>query len=162
MCLIGGKHLADSPIGDAKLAGNGALALSSSMSFVDFALDAIADTRPSQLYALGPRPVEAGGDTLADHFPLELGEDAHHLKQGLPARRGGVNALLVKIEIDALGVNVAEEGHEVLQAPAEPINGPGSDDIELAPGGVLAKVVKSWPLVPSLGATYAVIDVLCW
>ena len=59
--------------------------------------------RPSQLY------------TLADHGALKFGEDAHHLEDGLSARRSGVDSLLVEEQVHVVAMNVGEEGDEVRQ-----------------------------------------------
>ena len=63
--------------------------------------------RPRWL-ALGPGPSQPSVDPLLEHGPLELGEDAAHLEQGAA---GGVlefDVLLVKVEIDAEGLELGE------------------------------------------------------
>jgi hypothetical protein len=39
---------------------------------------------------------------LADHCPLELGERARDLEQQPAHRRGGVDVLLIEVEVDAM------------------------------------------------------------
>jgi hypothetical protein len=68
---------------------------------------------------------------LADHAALELGEHAEHLKHRPPSRRAGVQALLVQIEVDLLGVQFAEEAEQIDQAAAKSIHRPGCDHVDL-------------------------------
>src|ERR1700722_10442277 len=49
---------------------------------------------------LAPCPFQPGLDPLADHCPLELGEDTHHLEQRVARRGRGVHALLLKTPSD--------------------------------------------------------------
>jgi hypothetical protein len=53
------------------------------------------------LLSLTHGPAEACADPFLDHGALELGEHTHHLKHGFACRRGGVESLLVKIEVDS-------------------------------------------------------------
>jgi hypothetical protein len=94
---------------------------------------------------------------LGDHGALELGEHAHHLEHGAARRRRGVKPLLVQVKLDVAGVDLAQEGHEILQRAAEPIDGPGHDDVEPAPSRVAAQTVERRPLVPALGAGNAIV-----
>jgi hypothetical protein len=43
-----------------------------------------------------------------EHRPLELGEDPHHLEQGLASGCGRIDALLVQEEVDVSGVSTIE------------------------------------------------------
>jgi Bacteriophage Sf6, terminase small subunit-like len=81
---------------------------------VDRSLDVGSDLGPAQLLALVLGPPQAGAHPLLDHGPLELGEHAHHLEHGPAGRRRGVQALLVKEEVDAQRVQLTEERHETL------------------------------------------------
>jgi hypothetical protein len=54
----------------------------------------------------------------------KLGEDAHHLEQGLPPGCRGVRALLVEEQVHAVGINVRDEGDEVLKASSYAVHGP--------------------------------------
>src|SRR5947209_18278436 len=58
--------------------------------------------------ALAPRTRETGFYPLDNHGALELGKDAQHLEHCLSGWRAGVETLLVKVEIDAFGVQFAE------------------------------------------------------
>ena len=64
---------------------------------------------------------------------LELGEDAQHAEHRAPRRRRGVEALLVEVQVDALGVQLAEEADEVLEAAAQPVDRPCRDEVDVAP-----------------------------
>jgi hypothetical protein len=74
-------------------------------------------------FALGPR--QASTDSFLDHGALELGKHAHHLKHRLTGRRSGVEPLLMQEQVDAKGMQLRQEGDQVLQAAAEPIDRPG-------------------------------------
>jgi hypothetical protein len=58
------------------------------------------DWRSPQYFTLRLGPFQPGLDALADHCPLELGEDTHHLEQRLARRGRGVHALLLKTPSD--------------------------------------------------------------
>ena len=62
------------------------------------------DRRPpdriAALGALGPRSRHTGQHALADNRAFKLGERARHLKHRLTCRRGGIEALLMQVEID--------------------------------------------------------------
>ena len=66
------------------------------------------DWRSSQYLALRLGPFQPGLDPLADHCPLELGEDTHHLEQRLARRGRGVHASLVKVQVDPEGVKLSK------------------------------------------------------
>ena len=70
-----------------------------------------------------PWPLGAGDprlNALDDDGAFELGEHAEHLEQCPASRRGGVDALLVQVEIAADGAQLAKKRHEVMQGAAEP------------------------------------------
>jgi hypothetical protein len=52
------------------------------------------------LLVLGPRLRHTGQHALADNRAVKLGERAKHLKHRLTCRRGGIEALLMQVEID--------------------------------------------------------------
>src|SRR5262249_15844705 len=89
--------------------------------------------------------------------PLKLGEHAKHLKHGLPARRRGVQALLMQEQINVQGMQLGQEGNKILQAAAEPIDAPSHDHVELALSAIAQKPIELSPLVPALSAADAVI-----
>jgi len=63
----------------------------------------------------------------------------------LPGRRGGVYALLMEVEIDALRMDLADEAHEILKGAAQAIHGPCCDEIELLAGDALEELVEPRP-----------------
>ena len=65
-------------------------------------------------HALGPGIGEASLHPVPDHRSLELCEDAHHLEEGAACWSGGVDGLLVEVEVNACAVGLAEKAHEVL------------------------------------------------
>src|SRR5271167_436712 len=65
------------------------------------------DWRSPQYLALRLGPFQPGLDPLADHCPLELREDTHHLEQRLARRGRGVHALLVKVQVDPESVKLS-------------------------------------------------------
>jgi len=115
----------------------------------------------SQGLALGLGASEAGIDALADHAAFEFGEDATHLEHGTAGRGGGVERLLMQVEITADGLQFGHEGHQVLEAAPQAINRPRHDHIVFPSGGALAQGIEGRPLVPPLGAADAVVDVAC-
>ena len=58
----------------------------------------------SALGAVLPGPCEACVDPLPDHGAFEFGKYAHHLEQGLAARRGRIDPLPVEVEMHANGL----------------------------------------------------------
>ena len=60
-------------------------------------------------------------NSFLNHGALELGKHAHHLKHRLTGRRRRVEPLLVQEQVDAEGMQLRQEGDQVLQAAAEPI-----------------------------------------
>ena len=58
----------------------------------------------------------------------------------------------MKVEINALGVQLAEEGDQLLQRAAKAIDRPGRHLIEFAPSDAVAEAIVTRPLVAALGA----------
>src|SRR5262249_5961712 len=104
---------------------------------------------------LGPR--KPGTDSFLDHRPLEFGKHAHHAEQRLAGRRSCVDALLMQEKVNAERMDLGQEGAQVLQAAAKPIDRPGHDYIELPLGGIVQQGIKLRALVSALGATDAVV-----
>ena len=115
------------------------------------------ERRAAEPLAVPTGPLKAGAEPLLDHRPFELGKDAHHAEQRLAGRRGGVDALLVKVQVDLGGVDLAQEPDQVLQAAPKPIDAPGHDDIELPPVGIAVQPIERGALLSALGAADAVI-----
>jgi hypothetical protein len=83
--------------------------------------------RAAELLSLATRPAQAQPEHVPELSPLELGKDAHHLKQRLAGGCRRVHSLLVQEQVDPQGVQLGEEADKVLEAPAEPIDRPGHD-----------------------------------
>jgi hypothetical protein len=94
---------------------------------------------------------------LADHAALELGEHAEHLKHRPPSRRAGVEALLVQIEVDLLGVQFAEEAKQIDQAAAKSIHCPGCDHVDLTARDSTEQRLHCWALLARQAAADAVV-----
>lgn len=71
-------------------------------------LDALWCTWPAQGLALCPGSLQSGLDPLADHRAFELGKYATHLKHGFAGHGRGIDALLVEVQIDALGLEIRQ------------------------------------------------------
>jgi hypothetical protein len=90
---------------NTELCGNGSQANSASLvggadGSTPRGMDFWPTDRFATLGALGLGPRHAGHHALADDRALELSEDAEHLKHRLTCRRGGIEALLMQVEID--------------------------------------------------------------
>ncbi len=53
-------------------------------------------------------------DAVSNHGTLKLSKDPHHLEQGFAGWGGGVQTLLVEVEVNAGCLQVRQEGYEVL------------------------------------------------
>jgi hypothetical protein len=80
--------------------------------------------------------------TLLDHRTLQLGKDAHHLKQRFARRCSRVQPLLMQEQVDTGGVELGQEADQVLQATAETVDRPRHHHIDLAPGGSLNECIE--------------------
>ena len=61
-------------------------------------------------------------DALADHAALELSEGAGNLEYQRAHRRGGVDVLLIEVEIDATRFQVLNRAEQVDQASSYAVN----------------------------------------
>jgi hypothetical protein len=93
---------------------------------------AILEPPAAELDPIGLGPAQAGHDAFADHRAFELGEHAQHLEHGPSGRRRGVEALLMQEQVDALGVEFAEEVQKVDQRPTQAIDRRGRDHVDVA------------------------------
>src|SRR5262249_32719913 len=66
-----------------------------------------------------------------------------------------IKRLLVQIQVTAHRLQFAKEAHQILQAAAEPVDGPGGNHVDLPCGGILQQLIECWSLVPALGTTDA-------
>ena len=83
---------------------------------------AILEPPAAELNAVSLGPAQAGHDALADHRALELGEHAQHLEHRPAGRRRCIEPLLVQEQVDALGVELAQEVQQVDQRAAQAID----------------------------------------
>jgi hypothetical protein len=113
---------------------------------------AVLKPSASQLNAVGLGSAQAGHDPLSDHRAFELGEHTQHLEHRPAGRRRCIEALLVQEQVDALGVEFAQEVQQVDQRPAEAIDRPGRDHVDVAPGHRLEQAIEARALVAALGA----------
>src|SRR5215831_14809188 len=88
---------------DAKLACDLAHALAIPQLSLDAFLDRGIDPWPTKLLALCDRPLEASVHTLPDHAALKLRKSTADLKHELTGRRGGIDRLLIEVQIDGAG-----------------------------------------------------------
>src|SRR5258708_6236327 len=110
-------------------------------------------TRTSaKLDAVRPSPRKATVDTPTHDAALELGKPAQHLKHRLAGGRRGVEALLMKEEVNALVVQALQDAEEIRQRSTEPINRPCRNYVELFGVHRLHQGVESGALAPALGA----------
>jgi hypothetical protein len=68
--------------------------------------------------------------------------------------------LAIEVQINAGALELAEEGDEVLQAAAEPVNRPSRDYVELSAHDRFVQSVKPWPVAAPLGAGYSSVNIL--
>jgi hypothetical protein len=100
--------------------------------------------------SLVPCPRKARFDPLDDHGALEFAEHAEHLKHRPSGWRAGIEALLMQIQIHALGVQFTKKRDEILQRATKPIYRPSGNLVELAARNAETEPVVSGPLVASL------------
>jgi len=75
-----------------------------------------------------------------------------HLEHGTSRRGPGVEALLVQEEVDPQRPEFLQELDQSPQRPAQPVDRPRHDEVELVSGRRLQQGVEARPLVSSLGA----------
>jgi hypothetical protein len=65
----------------------------------------------------------------------------------------------MQIQFHAYGLELVQEGDEILQTAAETIDRPGHDDVEPPTNKVAAEAIKLGPLVPPLEPTDSIIGI---
>ena len=75
----------------------------------------VAYRRPAERLTGSPGSIQTRTHTLLDHSALELGENAAHLEHGFAGRDSSVDALLVQVQTNTFGVNLAQESDRVLK-----------------------------------------------
>ena len=79
----------------------------------NFILNICADGGTTQLLAFSLRSREPCHDAFTNDRAFELGEHPHHLKRRPPGWRAGIEPLLVKVQVAALGMDFAKETQQV-------------------------------------------------
>lgn len=98
------------------------------------------------------RSAKPGEDALSDHRPLELREDRQHLEHHPARGRRGVEALLVQVEVHVLGLDVAQEAHEVREGSPKAVHAPCRDQFEVLSRHSLEQVVVAGAPIPAFHA----------
>jgi hypothetical protein len=147
---------------DAKLSGNLLHAQAGGAKLAGGGLDLGPHPRAAEALAVRFGAAEARFHPLLDHGhgALELREDATHPEHGLAGRGGGVDPLLMQVEINPLRVDVAEEGDQVLEAAAQTIDRSRGDQVALVAHDGLAQLIEGRTLIAVLGPAHALVDEL--
>jgi hypothetical protein len=119
----------------------------------------LIDLRPAELLSFCSGSCKPRSYSLLDHRSLEFSEHSHHLEHRLSSWRGGVETLLVKVQIDFERVNLREELYKILQRSAEAIDAPCHNCIELALSSVMTEPIELWTFIPALCAAYPMITI---
>ena len=90
------------------------------------------------------RPSALAGP-LADHLTLELGERPDHLQHHPPRRGGGVDSLGQRLEPHLHPLEAIQEGQQVLEAAAEPVELPDHQHVPGAQGVEQAVQLRTLP-----------------
>ncbi len=98
-------------------------------------------------------------DTFLNHGPLELGENSDDLKNHFPGRSGGVNPLLMAVQVNALAVKLTQERHQVRQRAPQAVDAPRGYQVNLFPGDGFMEGVKPRPTVAAQEADIAVLAI---
>ena len=97
-----------------------------------------------------PGPLQTRLHPLSDASTLELGQRREDMQLQPPSWRRAVDPLAERDERHAERVEVIEQGDQVPEVPAEPIQAPTHQDVEPSARGVSEEAVERWP--PILGA----------
>jgi hypothetical protein len=98
---------------DAALTRDLAHALAEAQLSLDALFDGRIDFRPAELLALCDRALKTSVDALTDHAALKLGKSAADLKHELAGWRGGVDRLLIEVQIDAAGLQRLDRAQQI-------------------------------------------------
>jgi hypothetical protein len=100
---------------DATLARDLAYAFAATQMRLDAHFKRGIDPRPAELLALRDRALKTSVDPLTDHAALKLGKSAADLKHELAGRRGGVDRLLIEVQIDGAGLQGLDRAQQIDQ-----------------------------------------------
>src|SRR5262249_19633082 len=106
---------------------------------------------------LGLDAVEPNLHALADHGALEFRECAGYLEEQPAHRCGGVDVLLVQIQIDAGRLKVLDGAKQIDEGPPHAIDGPSHNDVELPTARVVEHGIERRALVAAFGARDALV-----
>ena len=82
-------------------------------------------------------------DRLLNHGAFKFGEGPADLKDQPAGRRRGVDVLLIQIQIDADRFQMLDRSQQVQEAAPNAVSGPGHNDVELPPAGVVQHPVEA-------------------
>ena len=68
---------------------------------------------PTELLALCDRTLKASVNALTDHAAFKLGKSAADLKHQLACRGGGVDRLLVEVQVHAAGLQRLDRAQQI-------------------------------------------------
>src|SRR5215469_15530449 len=145
---------------DAALARDLAYAFAGAQLRLDALFDGGIDFRPTELLALCDRALEASVDALPDYAALKFPKRAAELKHQLAGRGGGVDRLLIEVQIDAAGLQRLDRAEQIDQRAAQAVDRPGHDHIKLAPLRILEHLVEARTLIAALGTADTRVAVL--
>src|SRR5215470_4865043 len=93
-------------------------------------------------------------DALLDNRSLKFDEGAADLEYQLAHRRRRVDRLLVDKQIAPDRLEMLDRAEQVDQGPAEPVDSPHQQDVEVPPGGVVEHLVEARTIGSALSAGY--------
>jgi hypothetical protein len=108
--------------------------------------------RAAKRLAGGHGPFETGMDSSLDHVALEFGKCAGHLQHQLARGCGGVDRLLIEVQVNPDRLKRLDGIEQVNQRAAHAIDRPGHDYVELQALGPFEQVIEAGPILPGLGA----------
>jgi hypothetical protein len=134
---------------DTQLLGRGVYARAGTEEFPGTMFLVSVERRSACLFGAAGEPRH---DAVAEHAPLELGEDAQHREHRPSAGGTGVEALNVEIQVDVAFVALGQEADQMLQRPTEAIHAPRHHHVDLTPGHHRHQRVEGCALVAALAA----------
>src|SRR5262249_7417440 len=119
------RNALDGAVADAALARDLAHALAEAQLSLDTLFDGGIDLRPTELLPLCDRALKANVDALTDRAAFKLGKSTADLKHELACRGGGVDRLLIEVQIDAAGLQGLDGAQQIDQRAAQAVDRPG-------------------------------------
>src|SRR5262245_32940003 len=111
---------------------------------------------PAETFTSCPSPAQPGHNTLTDEFALEFGDRREDMKEQPATRRRGVDTLIEHDEVDAEGLELLRQRHQVVNAPREPVeldddHGAHFSSAHVGHHGVELRPVIAGPAHPLIG-----------